>query len=272
VWSLIEYILEGFVFLLIGQQLPDVIDGVQRYPTGSAAAAAGVTIGAILVIRYVWLIGSELLPAQLHTRLGAEGGHQHTHLSGRDVVALGWAGTRGVITLAAAFSVPLTTHKGTPLGGRDLVLFSAYVAVLVTLVGQGITFAPLLRRLNFRESAADEALTRNEARSAAVRAALRRLDELAVGDVMAQQVAALRGSAAARLERYEARAEWLSSMDDDVPPDTDPYVVAVRLRREMIAAEREELLHWRDTGRLSDRNLQMLQRELDHEEGMLPPR
>lgn len=271
-WSLIEYVLEGFVFLLIGQQLPATLRGLHGYSTTTVVVALVATVGVMLVLRPAWLFVNELLPARLHTRLGGQRGESHNHLSGREVVALSWAGARGVITLAAVFSIPLTTRHGTPLPGRDLVLLCAYVAVLVTLVGQGTTFAAILHRLGFGDPSQGDALLRNQARAAAVRAALARLDELKDDGTITDEVATpLRHAARIRLERYSRRVDRLSGTEDVMAGTDDPYTIGVRARREMIAAERDELLQWRDSGRLPDTSLRILQRELDHEEGLLPP-
>lgn len=271
-WSLVEYLLEGFVFLLIGQQLPATLDGLHRYSTGTVVSVVAATVGVMLVLRPAWLLVNELLPARLHTRLGTESGERHDHLSGREVVAVSWAGTRGVITLAAAFSVPLVTRSGVTLPGRDLLLLCAYVAVLVTLVGQGTSFSAVLHRLGFLDPAPGDALLRNQARVAAVRAALTRLDALTGEGTVTDDVATpLRRAATIRLERYVRRVDHLSGTEDLMARTDDRYTLGVRARREMIAAERDELLEWRDSGRLPDRSLRILQRELDHEEGLLPP-
>lgn len=272
VWRLIEYLLEGFVFLLIGQQLPSILDGLRRFSVTSILLAVAATVGVMLVLRPLWLLANELLPARLHTRLGSQRQHDHHHLSGREVVALSWAGTRGVITLAAAFSVPLVTRGGAPLAGRSLLLLCAYVAVLVTLVLEGGTLGPMLRLLGFKDLSSGDALLRNQARVAAVQAALARLDQLTDHERPGEQVVAtLRRAEELRLERYSRRVDRLSSAEDVMAGPDDPYHTAVRLRREMIEAERTELLQWRDSGRLPDRSLRILQRELDHEEGLLPP-
>lgn len=272
VWSLVEYLLEGFVFLLIGQQLRDVLAGLSAYPTGTVVAASVVTVAAVLLVRPAWLVLSERLPSRLHTRLGRGGRAGHGHLAVQDVVALSWSGTRGVITLAAAFSLPVATSGGRPFPGRDLLLFAAYLVVLVTLLGQGVTFAPLLRRLGYRGARAGQALLRNQARVAAVAAALDRLDRICADEEPPPEIVeSLRRAANVRLQRYRGRLDRLSAGEEGMLPADDPYYVAARLRREMIDAERDELLQWRDTGRLPDTSLRMLLRELDHEEGVLPP-
>src|SRR3712207_3618195 len=76
------------------------------------------------------------------------------------------------------FRSPLTTDAGAPFPDRNLLLFCAFLAVLVTLVGQGLTFVPLVRALGLRADEADQARLRNQARIASVEAGLARLDEL----------------------------------------------------------------------------------------------
>jgi CPA1 family monovalent cation:H+ antiporter len=271
VWTLVEYLLEGFVFILIGQQLPTVVRGLHAYPTDTVVAAGAVTVGVVLLIRPLWLAVSEILPARFHSRLGDAVEPTHRHLATREVIALTWMGTRGVITLAAVFSLPLTMDDGRPFPGRDLLLFCAYLVVLVTLVGQGLTLAPLLHRLRFGSTDAADAVVRNQARAAAVQVALARLDELRRSEGLADEIAApLRQAAQRRLDRYLGRIERLADIEDGGLPPDDPYFTAARVRRELIEAERNELIHWRDTGRLPDASLRILQRELDHEEGLLP--
>lgn len=270
VWTFIEYLLEGFAFVLIGQQLPSVLHALHRFPTRAVALAGIATVGGVLVTRLVWLAVSEGLPARFHTRLAADKGDRHRHLEVRDLTVLWWSGTRGVITLAAAFSLPLILDSGQPFPDRDLLLFCGYLVVVCTLIGQGSTYAPVVRRLSYPHRASSDAVARNEARIAAVHAALSRLEQLSkeAAGLHDDAVAALREAAARRLQRYEQRVSLLSAPDEDGP--LDGYRMAVALRRGMIDAERTELLRWRDTGRLSDRNLRVLLRELDHEEGLLP--
>ncbi len=284
VWRLVDFLLEGFVFLLIGQQLPAVIDGLDQYDTSAVVTAAAITVGVVLLLRPVWLWLTEHLPQSLHTRLGGEeldedtgNGHpgRAPRLSGREIVVLSWAGTRGVISLAAIFALPLTTDTGAPFPDRELLLFCAFLAVLVTLVGQGLTFAPLVRALGLRADAADQARLRNQARAASVEAALERLDAAAVEDhdaVEDQAINALRTQLNARLSRYRSRLELLEHADDGEIPMSPQYEANLRVRRAVIGAQRDELLRWRDLGRLPDESLRILERELDHEEGLLPAR
>ena len=268
VWRLVEFLLEGFVFLLIGQQLPTVVRHLDAYKTSTVIAAALVSVGLVLLLRPAWLLLAVTLPGWVRGRRGHQPDRQP--LTVRDLTALSWAGTRGVITLAAAFSLPLTLgSKAFP--SRDLLLFCAYLVVVVTLVGQGLTFGPLVRRLRFPNAEVEEALLRNQARLAAIEASLTRLQELvALGGQSEETVATLRRVTEVRRNRYADRVALLSAVEDDELPQDDRRDAASRLRRAMIDAERESLLDWRDSGRLPDASLRVLQRELDHEESLLP--
>jgi CPA1 family monovalent cation:H+ antiporter len=178
------------------------------------------------------------------------------------VIAMSWAGTRGVITLVAAFGLPLQAH-GAPLPDRDLLLFCAYVVVLVTLVGQGLTFRLLLSWLNLPVDSEKERRTRLEARLAAARVAAAQLEEVCAVEHVPHDVAErVRRSARAQVARQAHNLETLASVDDT---HTLAGEIA-RLRRFYIDAQREELVRWRDAGRLSDRGLRELDRELDIEE------
>lgn len=255
VWRLVEFVLEGYVFLLIGQQAPSVLDDLGTYPAATVVGAAGGTVAVVLLVRPLWLLWLRRV-----TRAADD-----TPLSLRDVTALSWAGTRGVITLATAFALPLTFPD------RHLLLFCAYVVVLVTLVGQGLTFAPLLRALRIRADDADERRVRAEARVAAIDAGRQRLAEVLADEPLPD-------AAAHRLHliydrRRRVAQQRLRTLSDDSDEDgaAASTIAAIGiLRRATIDAEREELVRWRDAGRLPDTSLRILLRELDHQEGLLP--
>jgi monovalent cation/hydrogen antiporter len=287
VWRLIAFLLEGLVFLLIGEQLPAVVRGLDAYDTSTIVIASVISVGVVLLLRPLWLVLTQLLPRSLHTRLGgaeaeddedeqpaARRTHAVERLTGRELLVLSWAGTRGVITLAAIFTLPQSTHAGQPFPDRSLLQFCAFLVVLVTLVGQGLTFAPLVRALGLRANAADQARLRNRARQAAAQAGLDRLTELQReehDEDDERAIAALRVELQARLARYQERLDLLKDAESEVPYNPR-YEAAVRVSREVLAAEREELLRLRDAGRLPDSGLRVIEHELDHQEGLLPAR
>jgi monovalent cation/hydrogen antiporter len=266
VWRFIDFMLEGLVFLLIGNQLPAVLRGLKAEPAGITAAAIGLTLLAVLGIRPLWLFLTQTIPGWLGWRLG----YRNPTLNGREVVAVTWAGTRGVITLAAIFSVPFTANNHRPFPDRDLLLLCAYVVMLVTLVGQGLTFGPLLRRLGLRANAADEAQVRHDARLAALAAARTAVNDMqADHEIPAELADRLRAGIARRVDRATTRISMLTESEGELSP-TPEFRAAIRAQQTVIDAQREELVRWRDSGRLPDDSLRRLQLELDLEERGLP--
>jgi CPA1 family monovalent cation:H+ antiporter len=260
VWRLTDFMLEGFVFLLIGQQLPDVVRGLKIYPAHDIIAASLASVLVVLALRPFWL----LVTSHMRGRMGLG-----TSLSVAEIAALSFAGTRGVISLAAIFALPLTVRGGAPFPDRDLLIFCVYCVVLVTLVGQGLMFGPLLRALGLQEDPYTQRRERSEARVAAAEAAIRFLDDLPDDERPSDDVMQ-RLRRVAEDRRRRAKAHLVRAQSDD-PETDDPIAEAGHLRRMMIEAQRDELVRWRDAGRLPDRGLRALERELDHEEGMLPP-
>ncbi len=256
VWRLIDFLLEGLVFLLIGNQLPHVLDGLHAYPTGTVVIATVATVGVTVLVRPAWLVLTGAI-ARLARR------HKPT-LPWRQQAILSWAGSRGVISLAAAFALPLSVEgKATqPFPSRDLLLFLTFAVVLVTLVGQGLTLGPLLRWLGVRSDSATRRREEAAARHASVGAGLRRLRILVAAAPPPEGV--VESLVAAAEARRNAGWEQLGPSGRETPS-----VALARLRLEMIAAERKELLRWRDTGRLDEAGLRALEGELDIEEGLL---
>ena len=289
VWRLVNFLLEGFVFLLIGQQLPGILTGLDDYSTPTIVLAVGVTLAVVLLVRPLWLLVTQMLPRPLHTRLGDVSGadledppasvpaprsrdRDSQRLNGRELFVLSWAGTRGVVSLAAIFTVPLLTDTGAPFPYRDLLLFCTLVVVLVTLIGQGLTFAPLARALGIRAKPADESRLRKLAGVAAIRAAMERLDALkqqSHNTIERQAIDTVRTQLAARLKARQRQLDVLDVTDTDGVPAFPNDEALLEIRRAAIDAQREELVRWRDAGMLPDQGLRALGRALDHEEGML---
>jgi monovalent cation/hydrogen antiporter len=262
VWRLIDVLLEGFVFLLIGEQLPTVVSGLSAYSLSTVVTAVGVTLAIVLLLRPAWLFVTERLPRRKR-REGAD----LPRLTGREITVMSWAGTRGVITVAAAFSFPLTLDNGEPFTARDLLLFCAFLVVLITVIGQGTTFAPLVRWLNVRADDTTTSRVRNEARQGATKAALDELERIARSEKLSSDAtAAFREELEHRAERYRRRLDHLNRADDDTPLISPAQQSALGVRRRLIATQREELLRWRDAGRLPDADMRVLEHELDHEE------
>ncbi len=144
VWEAVVFVLNAFAFVLIGMQMRPIWSRLEAGGARhDALVAAGVVLAVTIASRFAWVLSYTLWmwrtpagkpPAGVQPRL-ANG------------VVLSWAGMRGIVTLAAAFAVPETLPDGTPFPHRDLILLSAFGVVLGTLVLQGLTMAPLVRRM-----------------------------------------------------------------------------------------------------------------------------
>jgi CPA1 family monovalent cation:H+ antiporter len=169
-----------------------------------------------------------------------------------------------VVSLAAAAAVPLTTRSGAPFPGRDEIVYLAFLVTVGTLLLQGATLPAVIRKLALRgRDEYTDALAEAQAQHDAGRAAAARLEELDDGDPLAERaVAKLRQGIEAR---SNAAWERLAGADDG---DT-PSAVYRRLRRELLLAEREVFLRYRDQRRIDDEVFRRIQRELDLEEVML---
>jgi monovalent cation/hydrogen antiporter len=284
-WKVTVFVLESVVFLLIGLQLPLILDALSRRSWAALTWYAVAVFLAAVVARFVWVFPTESIPALGWRRRRAgfdaapgrpppptppPGSAPRPATPWRLRVILSWAGMRGVVSLAAAFAIPFTTHDGRPFPERDLLLFLTFTTVLGTLLLQGMTFPALIRRLGVgseREQYADQ-VAEAAAQHAAARAALDRLEELATGEasVVADEIVQrLRGHAEQRqLTAWERLGGGTGPAGEEVPSATYR-----RLRREMLAAERAVFVRLRDERRIDDEVLRRVMRELDLEEVML---
>jgi CPA1 family monovalent cation:H+ antiporter len=170
---------------------------------------------------------------------------------------------RGSVSLAAALALPSFTDAGGPFPSRDLITYLAFVVILVTIVGQGLTLGPLIRRLQVHDDGAEE---REEvaARVRVAEAGMARVDELVsedwVRDETAERVRALLDY---RRRRFEA------AVDGDDHEYEDRTAHYIRLMTEVYDAQREALMSLRNSGDISEEARRRMERELDLEESRL---
>jgi CPA1 family monovalent cation:H+ antiporter len=168
---------------------------------------------------------------------------------------------RGVVSLAAALAIPLTTEIGTPFPYRNLILFVSFGVIVVTLVGQGLLLPSVVRWLGLASHATDEREREHKAelaaRSEALKVAQRRLEQLAVDREISPEVLAILRS------RHDYRAVRLP---DPTSNELEAALAAAELRSELIAAEREYIYRLLQDGQITDEARRRIERELDLEE------
>jgi NhaP-type Na+/H+ or K+/H+ antiporter len=252
VYQTVIFLLESVVFALIGLQLPMLVRELGR--AGRWPLAALAVTGTLIATRVAWVFP---LFAFSQRRRGKR------RPSWPVPAVVSWAGTRGVVPLAAALSIPLATASGAALPQRDLVLVLAAAAIVISLIVQGFTLEPLARLAGFGPAAADPRHEETIARLHMAEAGLARLDELADSGAAPDQVIdRLRTTLQARIGDTRARL--------DQSPGTEPAAPTEReLRSELIAAEHAELSRLYDAGTISAAIRRRLQRGLDLETARL---
>jgi monovalent cation/hydrogen antiporter len=260
VWELVQFLINALLFVLIGLQLPQILDDLDGQTAGELTLYAVVVSVSVIAIRIAWTFAASWLVRALDPRVRERNPVPQHRLTW--VVA--WCSMRGSVALAAALAIPLTVDGGAPFPDRDLVVFLTYAVILATLVLQGLTLPMLIKKLGVEDDGIEE---REEmgARLRAAEAAIARLDELAGEDwANDDTVARTRGLYEFRRRRF---AEMKHGDGDGTALERSGRYQ--RLVHEVIAAERAALLELRNQGRITDEVMRRVERDLDLEEARL---
>lgn len=241
-WATVTFALNGFVFILIGLELPVIINSLAGYSRTEAMSYALLITGVIIVTRLVTayftmaftrLVGNFMPNAVAERNPGW-----------RAPTIVGWAGMRGVVSLASALSVPLTLTDGTPFPHRNLILFITFVAILGTLVFQGLTLPVVVRRVNYRDP--DHRLTEDEQESVIrlklLEAALKRLEQKYEADVRQNELVS---NLKSRMESdQQLTQQRLNSLDcGNIKTDRYNHIltdITTTMRRELSRLRRKQ--------------------------------
>ena len=255
VWDSADELLESLVFALIGLQLRTVVDGVSD-ALGPLVLAGLALTAAVILARAVWVFAVLYVPKWLL-------GHPASWQQG---VVISWAGMRGVVSVAAAFAVPVLTGSGAPFPHRNDLLFLTLFVTLATLLLHGMTLPWVIRKLHVRgrESYTD-ALAEAEAQYNAARAALERLDELTQDTTPPGHVT----EGLRRMTEHRSNQAWERLGRTDAEAGESPSAAYRRLRMAMLDAERAVFLRFRDNQRIDDEVLRRVFHQLDLEDVML---
>ena len=253
-WRTVQFLLENSVFLLIGLQVELVLrSATAQVGVGELVLVCGVVLAVVLVSRLVWVLSVYSLRVVTNNPLDHDAAW-----TWRASVLVGWAGMRGVVTLAAAFSLPAATPR------RGVIVLAALSVVVGTLVLQGFTLAWVARRLGLPgPDPAEDALAEAALLSEVARAGQLRLTGEATPDDPEQVVEQLRGQSEARADRAWER---LGRSHEEYEPPAATYL---RLRLAMLESEREAVIEARDEGRYDDEVLRAVSGMLDVEESLL---
>jgi CPA1 family monovalent cation:H+ antiporter len=252
-WQILLFLINGSVFILIGLQLPQVLAGLGGYSPAELLGLAAAVSATAIVARLVWVAPATYLPRMLSAKLRERDPAPPPRL----VFLIGWAGMRGVVSLAAALALPVAFPD------RNLLIFLTFAVILATLVGQGLTLPLLIRWLGIADDGKVAGQEEAYARLVASEAALARLEDLAIEwPDHIPLIDRLR-------DQYEDRtrhARVQKHPEEHDEAEEQELIEHREIRVAVLEAERESLLMLRERGGISDEIYRVVERDLDLEE------
>lgn len=247
IWELVLFLVNALIFVLLGLQVGDLLEALPE-GSGGLVLRVGLAVSAlVIIVRLTWVPLATWLPRAFSAELR----RRDPMPPARNIFLIAWTSMRGIVSLASALALPLAVADGTPFPYRTEIILVTVVVILVTLVAQGITLAPVIRALRFpveRHGHEEERFARHEAS----RRALEVLEDLRDEPwVQREDVEQLRA------EYLERRRRHLDGSTDEASRR--------RLRAAVIQAERRMLVRLRNEGAIGDETLLELERELDVE-------
>lgn len=260
VWDLVVYLVESIVFLLTGLQARIVADTLDLTEWERLATACAAVCLVIIAVRFIWVYLATYLPRWLMPSLARKDPAPPT----KSTFVVAFTGIRGVVSLAAALSIPMNSD-GTMFPDRGLVLLATFAVILVTLVGQGLTLPWVISWLGIaeygrKESDADKRREIN-ARLASIDAALARLDTLEGAVSAPETVSAL------RRRNEDRRAYFVAACRDVAHGDLSNAAAALQLQ--FLEAERQSIASMYYRGEINDEARRRIERELDLEDSRI---
>ena len=256
-WEIVVFLLNGFVFIAIGFQLPAIVRSIRHESLALPIENAAIVCAAVVLVRIAWVFPGAYLPYLF-------GRNRNSLPSWRNVAVIAWAGMRGVISLAAAFALPFTMDDGRPFPGRNYILFITFCVILTTLVFQGLTLPIVIRRLCLQgdgSTAEEERVARLEANKAATDV----LDDLDKNEEFPKDaINRLRAEYVERIQQLEMCGENPEECRGEVA--TPQYQ---RLQKRTLDIERDTIIQLRNRRVINDEALRRIQRDLDLAEARL---
>lgn len=255
VWNVLVFILNSLVFILIGTQMSEVIDNLSRYPLSELFMLGGLVSAVAIAVRFAWVFPVAYLPHWLSGSLHDKEQRPHN----RELTIISWCGMRGIVSLAAALALPTTLPNGEHFPARDLIVFLTFFFIATTLIGQGLTLAPLIRKLKVDAGRSmDE--EQEHLRTAMSAAAIAAIDS--------------------HLVEAKAPAAWADPLRIEIANGVGPVApsaagsaskdtMLLELRCVAIKAKRKELIRLWRANEISDEVMRHQEEILDYQEAQL---
>lgn len=252
VWETAVFVLNVLAFVFIGLQIRPILTGLEPNARARYLWVAGAVVLTVIGVRIAWVMIYYAVVRWRNHRLSERDRASQRPPSIRGILVVGWAGMRGIVTLAAALALPIQV-AGTAFPFRDLIVLTAFAVVLGTLVLQGVTLGPLLRRLDLRyDNRVEHEIT--AARERALSAALATLDSM--------------NSEAARAIRQEFASHLRERGGDTDNAGADHE----QIHQSALGAARNTIFEMREKDEIGDDAFHRLEQEFDWLEMANTPR
>lgn len=258
VWDTLTFILNGAVFILIGLQLPYIIANI---PEGNLPLIImyGVIISIVtILVRIIWVFPGTYLPRMLSKKIRQNEPYPHW----KAVFIVAWSGMRGVISLAAALSIPLTNGQGEAFPFRNEILCITFIVILITLVAQGLSLPYIIRKLNIVVKDNSEA-QELEIQMHIVNAILTHIDTYYSHDVRTNETFRMLRE---RYDHFRTLQEKQLNKRSPTSPVVPRYLEALL---ELIDVRRKALAELREEKKYDDEIIRTIERGIDHEEARI---
>lgn len=266
IWNTIIFLLNGVVFILIGLQMPSIVEDLKT-TTLFQLVGYGLIISLVtIIIRIVWVFAGAYHQTIFKRKSSSPPETSSDQTSWKNVLIVAWTGTRGVVSLATALALPLTMSNGDAFPKRHSILLLAFIVILVTLVVQGLTLPLLIRLLRIKPQDEIQKHEEKDLHLKMTEDVLKFIDEKFPFKLDEDVLVQIR-------KTYEANFYLISKELSDDKPKTqqDSEHVAfisqtLSARIELIKYRRELLIRFHKEGTYNDESISKAERELDIEE------
>jgi Na+/H+ antiporter len=259
-WEMVAFLLNGFIFIMIGLQLPGILRNLSHEPLARLTTYALLVSGTVVLVRIAWVFPATYLPRWPSPKMRRSDPAPPWQQS----VVIAWAGMRGVVSLAAAFALPIVLGNRQPFPGRSYILFLTFCVILTTLVFQGLTLPILIRKLGVE----DDGVVDNEEREARLKAneaAVEFIERKALEEHYPEEVMVrVRAEYCDRIAQLEACCQESGNPGGEVATP-----IYQRLQHGALQIERQTIIALRNSQRINDDALRRIQRDLDLAEARL---
>lgn len=256
-WSTVIFILNGIIFILIGVQLPHIVESIHEHSLETLIKYGAIVSGAVIIGRLIWVYPATYIPRWISKNIR----QTEPRPSIRVVTIVAWAGMRGVVSLAAALALPLVVEGSKPFPNRNLIIFLTFSVIFATIVFQGLTLRPLIKLLGIKADGKEhevEQLTRLRIASAIIE----HIEENYSLDLKEDVLNHVK-------TKYEIRIHRMRKDEVERKIDDELINQFQKIQRELLSREREVVREMRKVGNVSDEILRKIEYELDLEETRL---